>query len=113
MAYIFIWAGFVLRDSKHNMKSITQGIIEKQFGTRKRIYPHPQVPARHIITSCQSVLSNCAISDSVQNDDKEIENMDVDSASKAFKKWKLNKHRRVSMNRAIQLLKKAKCSSKT
>jgi hypothetical protein len=112
MPYIFIWAGFVFRDSKHNIKSITQGIIEKQFGTRKRIYPHPQVPARHIITSCQSVLSNCAISDSVQ-DDKEIENMDVDSSSKAIEKWKPNKHRRVSINRANQLLKKAKSSSKT
>ncbi len=97
MPYIFIWAGFVFRDSKLNIKSITEGIIEKQFRTRKRTYSHPQVPARQIITSCQSVLSSCAISDSVQ-EDKVIENMDIESSSKAIEKWKPNKHRRISIN---------------
>jgi hypothetical protein len=61
--YIFIWAGYVFRgmETQQNITRITQGSIEKYFGTIKRIRGQPIVPARHVIASMESVLSSCAI----------------------------------------------------
>ncbi len=63
MPYIFIWSGFVCREINHNkeLTRLTQGVIEKFFGTKKNAIKQPLVPARFVISSLKSVLANCAI----------------------------------------------------
>ena len=69
MPYIFIWGGFAFRllDAKdkygYQITHITQGSIEKHFGTIKRDHGHKAMyPAQYanevvnnVITSCQLV----------------------------------------------------------
>jgi hypothetical protein len=76
MPYIFIWGGFVFRelDSKdkygNQLTHVTQGSIEKHFGTIKRDHGHKAMyPAQyanevvnHVITSCKAVKSQLKVS---------------------------------------------------
>ncbi len=67
MPYIFIWSGFVYRQMDgENITRLSQGVIEKHFGTKRREIPKPIVPARYIFSSLQiyTALAVCAILES-------------------------------------------------
>ncbi len=112
MPYIFIWSGFVYRETKtdHTLTRLTQGVIEKFFGTRRRIHPKPQVPARHIISSMKHALANCAISQNNKEENQEIkENLDTEqTATQAIDIWRTKVNRKQKINTAAQLLKTVK-----
>ncbi len=57
MPYIFVWSGFVYRGM--NITRLTQGTIEKYFGTRKNLIKNAMVPARYINATLKIVLANC------------------------------------------------------
>ena len=69
MPYIFIWSGFIFRNLNFKGKfgetitHITQGSIEKEFGTIKNANGHlGMYPAEYTQTRVSSTLTNCAIS---------------------------------------------------
>ena len=84
MPYAFIWAGFIYRemDKQEKVTRLTQGCIEKFFGTTKRIRGQPIVPARHVIESMKSAIAGCAIAKSVLKD------VDILGKISFFKKFK-------------------------
>ena len=66
MPYIFIWAGYVFRnlDAKNKFGNaithITQGTIEKHFGTTKIANGHIGLyPAEYATSSASAVITNC------------------------------------------------------
>ncbi len=62
MAYIFIWSGFVYRlMDGAKINRLSQGFIEKHFGTKRREIPKPIVPARYILLSLRTALADCAL----------------------------------------------------
>ena len=64
MPYIFIWSGFVLQMDGANITRLSQGVIEKHFGTKRWEIPKPIVPARYILSSIKTALADCAILES-------------------------------------------------
>jgi hypothetical protein len=65
MPYIFIWSGFVYRQMDGaNITRLSQGVIEKHFGTKRREIPKPIVPNRYILSSLKTALADCAILES-------------------------------------------------
>jgi hypothetical protein len=113
MPYIFILSGFVYRETKtdHTLTRFTQGVIEIFFGTRRRIHPKHEVPARHIISSMKHALAHCAIS---QNSTEEKiqerkENLDTEqTATQAIDIWRTKVNRKTKISNAAQLLKTVK-----
>ena len=68
MPYIFIWAGFIFRniDSKdkygNTLTHITQGSIEKHFGTTKIANGHIGLyPAEYATSSANTVITGCKL----------------------------------------------------
>ena len=74
MPYIFIWSGFVYRQMDGaNITRLSQGVIEKHFGTKRRELPKPIVPARYIISSLKTALADCAVLQSYHKSSDDIE----------------------------------------
>ena len=68
MPYIFIWGGFVFRqlNSKdkygHPLTHVTQGSIEKHFGTIKRDNGHKAMyPAQYANAMVNNVITSCHV----------------------------------------------------
>ena len=68
LPYIFIWSGFIFRNLNFKGKlgetitHITQGSIEKEFGTIKNANGHlGMYPAEYVQTRVTSTLTNCLI----------------------------------------------------
>ena len=74
MPYIFIWAGYVFRclDFKDKygkpITHVTQGAIEKHFGTTKISNGHTGLyPAEYTTTSVNSIITICKAVKSVSS----------------------------------------------
>ena len=68
MPYIFIWAGYIFRnlESKdkfgHTITHVTQGAIEKHFGTTKLKNGHVGLyPAEYATSAVNSIVTSCRL----------------------------------------------------
>jgi len=109
MPYIFIWSGFVYREMDGTqITRLSQGVIEKHFGTKRREIPKPVVPARHILSSLKTAIADCAKYESTNgmSVDKPLDT--EQSVTSAFDVWRTKRNRReAKLNVANKLLKKS------
>ena len=80
MPYIFLWAGFVLRDQEFETPTthLVDSSVEAWFRTRKISFPSPIPPARYINETVHIALGECKrkaelLSDNDSDDDQIIE----------------------------------------
>jgi hypothetical protein len=78
MPYVFIWSGYVYREM--DVTRLTQGTVEKNFGTRKNLINCAMLPVRYINATMKILLANTRAQAAEEADNEALDTKPVFSS---------------------------------